>query len=71
MPDITVTVTVRECNVVLLGELAEREWRGNDERGKDQQASAMLDAAFNAERARVRAADRPRSVRRSTTPRAA
>ncbi len=71
MPDITVTVTVRECNVELLNEIAARDWRGNDERGRDQQASAMLDAAFAAERQRAKTAERPRTVRRSSVQRAA
>jgi hypothetical protein len=44
MPDITVTVTVRERHVELLKKLAEHEWR---EGQLDQQASAVFEKAMN------------------------
>jgi antitoxin (DNA-binding transcriptional repressor) of toxin-antitoxin stability system len=59
MPEMT--ITVRDTDVALLDELAERDWRH-----REQQASAMIEAALATARARANTADRPRGAPRRT-----
>ena len=56
-----IAVTIRDSDVALFTEIAEREWRG-----PDQQGSAMIEAALSAVRAKANATERPRPARRPT-----
>jgi hypothetical protein len=62
MPDLT--IVIRDTDVELLDQLAERDWRD-----REHEASALLEATLAAARARSTASARsPRGPRRPTVP---
>lgn len=58
MPDLT--ITIRDADLPLLDELAERDWRH-----REQQASAMLEQSLSTARARKTQAPRTSLSRRT------
>jgi hypothetical protein len=60
MPDLT--IVVRDNDLPMLDQLAERDWRS-----REQEVSALLEAALHQARARANAPERsPRQARRAT-----